>query len=129
MTDLDMINRDPNNINDIIKVSFEDVLAEPDGAHSCDCVWRCSSCCFNCSKNCCYRMMTTLCGLFIALYWGCEFAFITFEQVWCTTPCLRVFSVYLGCYQKLFGTFIACFLTPICETCGLIFSKISITRK
>jgi hypothetical protein len=31
---MDMINRDPNNINMHIQVSFDDVLAEPENAHS-----------------------------------------------------------------------------------------------
>ena len=34
--DLDLVNRDPNNMNNYIQVSFDDVLAEPDGAHSAD---------------------------------------------------------------------------------------------
>ena len=113
----------------LFQVAFEDVLAEPDGAHSIDCVWRCSYMCFNCGKNFCYKLMTTLCGLFIALYWGCEFAFITFDQVWCITPSLRIFSIYMGCAQKFFGTCITCFLAPICETCGLMFSRITVSNQ
>ncbi len=34
--DLDLVNRDPNNMNNYIQVSFDDVLAEPEGAHSAD---------------------------------------------------------------------------------------------
>ena len=29
-------NRDPNSMNSYIQVSFDDVLAEPEGAHSAD---------------------------------------------------------------------------------------------
>ena len=29
-------NRDPNNLNNYIQVCFEEVLAEPEGAHSAD---------------------------------------------------------------------------------------------
>ncbi|XP_061179128.1 caveolin-3-like [Saccostrea echinata] len=124
--ELDMVDRDPNQINSHVKVAFEDVLAEPDGAHSIDCVWNLSYFCFNCGKNCCYKFMTTLCGIFIALYWGCEFACITFDQVWCITPSLRIFSIYMGCAQKYFGTCVSCCLAPICETSGLFFSSITV---
>ena len=31
---LDMVNRDPNNMNGHIQVMFDDVLAEAEGAHS-----------------------------------------------------------------------------------------------
>jgi caveolin 1 len=33
---LDLVNRDPNNMNYFIQVDNEDVLAEPNGAHSSD---------------------------------------------------------------------------------------------
>ncbi|XP_034308282.1 caveolin-1-like [Magallana gigas] len=124
--ELDMVDRDPNGINSHVKVAFEDVLAEPDGAHSIDCVWLCSYSCFNCGKNCCYKLMTTLCGMCLALAWGCEFALITFQQVWCVTPSLRIFGICMGCMQKFFGTFMSCCLAPICETVGLCFSNITV---
>ncbi|XP_070183798.1 caveolin-2-like [Littorina saxatilis] len=58
MAELDLVNRDPNNINDHVKVAFEDVLAEPEGARSIDCVWICSHSCFEGSKSCCYSIMS-----------------------------------------------------------------------
>ncbi|XP_060078224.1 caveolin-1-like [Ylistrum balloti] len=127
--ELDMENRDPNSLNDNVQVSFEDVLGEPVGINSIDCVWKNSYWCFNCGKNCCYKFMTCLCGICIALYWGCEFAIIAFDQIWCITPSLRVFSIYCGCAQKFFGTVVNCFLAPVCETFGLMFSKIHVTNK
>ena len=36
MADIDLINRDPNKMNEFIQVQFDDVLAEPEGAHSAD---------------------------------------------------------------------------------------------
>ena len=36
--EIDLINRDPNKINNFVQVEFDDVLAEPDGAHSA--VWQ-----------------------------------------------------------------------------------------
>ncbi|KAJ8301201.1 hypothetical protein KUTeg_020188 [Tegillarca granosa] len=126
---IDMDQRDPNNLNDHVKVAFEDVLGEPEGAHSINCVWKNSYKCFNCGKNCCYKFLTTLCGIFIALYWGCEFAMITFQHVWCFTPSLRVLAIMMGCCQKCYGTIITCFLAPLCETCGLFFSKIGVENK
>lgn len=126
MAGVDLQLRDPNGINSHLQVTFEDVLAEPDGTHSCDCVWSTSFWCFTNGKNCCYGFLTGICGICIALFWGCEFAFITFDQVWCMTPLLRVFSVYLGCCQKFFGTLVQCCMAPVCETCGLMFSRIMI---
>ncbi|VDI59893.1 Hypothetical predicted protein [Mytilus galloprovincialis] len=92
MAELNMELRDPNDLNDHVKVMFEDVLGEPEGAHSIDCVWNLSYKCFNGGKNCCYKLLTTLCGLCIGLQWGCTFAQITFGHVWCFTPGLRACS-------------------------------------
>ncbi|XP_060078225.1 caveolin-1-like [Ylistrum balloti] len=126
---VDLGNRDPYAINSHLQVNFEDVLAEPDGTRSCDCVWETSFWCFTNGKNCCYKFMTGICGICIALFWGCEFALITFDQVWCLSPCLRIFSIYMGCCQKFFGTAVQCFLAPVCETCGLCFSRIIIDNQ
>ncbi|KAK7496149.1 hypothetical protein BaRGS_00012559 [Batillaria attramentaria] len=121
---LDMINRDPTEINDHIKVHFDEVIAEPDASHSADCVWRCSERCFSGSKKCCYIFLSSICGIPMALYWGCGFACITFQHVWYYTPCLRMVMVNFGCIQKYFGTCVQCCLGPVCETMGLFFSHI-----
>ena len=56
------------------QVEFHDILAEPDGLHSLDCVWSTSHLCFTGGKNCCYKFLTLFMGICIALFWGCEFA-------------------------------------------------------
>ncbi|XP_041378603.1 caveolin-1-like [Gigantopelta aegis] len=122
MADLDLVNRDPNNINDHIKVAFEDVLGEPDGAHTIDCVWINSYKCFNCWKSLCYTISTLLCGICIAAEWGCEFASIAFYHVWVITPCFKVLELNCGICQKLYGLCIHCCLDPFFEACGLCFA-------
>ncbi len=62
--EVDLMNRDPNGMNNFIQVEFEDVLSEPNGAHSSDCVWRNSFKCFECGKNCCYKFLSFFCGIF-----------------------------------------------------------------
>ncbi|KAL3852809.1 hypothetical protein ACJMK2_016424 [Sinanodonta woodiana] len=123
MGELDLSNRDPNNINDHIKacVNFEDVLAEPEGIQSIDCVWKLSFCCFNFWKNFCYKLSTLCCGICIAAEWGCEFACIAFNHIWFITPCLRVCEVNCGVMKKLYGFVIGCCLDPCCDSCGKIF--------
>lgn len=36
MAEIDLLNRDPNKMNHYIQIEFDDVLAEPEGAHSAD---------------------------------------------------------------------------------------------
>lgn len=123
-----MENRDPNGLNSHIQVMFEDVLGEPDGAHSIDCVWRNAYNCFECGKNLCYKLMTTLCGICIALEWGCEFAMVTFNHVWCWTPMMRDLSITVGCCSKFVRVILDCCCVPWCEAMGACFSKIKITK-
>ena len=109
------------------QVKFEDVLGEPEGAHAMDCVWKNSYSCFNCCKNCCYKFMTLICGIPLAMMWGCEFAMITFQHVWCITPCMRAYMINCGCYQKFWGTCLQCAVQPCCEAVGYIFSNIKMS--
>ncbi|OWF53210.1 caveolin-2-like [Mizuhopecten yessoensis] len=118
--------RDPNGINIHVQADFEDVFAESDGTQSFDCVWETSQQCFWCSKNCCYNFMAVFCGLCMAFFWGFQFAFVAFEHVWCVTPALRILVINCSAMQKCVGNLVGCILAPLCETCGLIFSNISI---
>ncbi|CAH1783690.1 unnamed protein product [Owenia fusiformis] len=118
----DMIERDPNNINDHIGVEFEDIIAEPDGAHSQDCVWRNSYKCFNCGKNLCYKILTFICALPLALCWGCSFACISFSHIWQVTPCYKVLDINCGCIRKFWGLCVNCAIGPCCEACSLFFA-------
>ena len=42
--------------------------AEPEGAHSGECLWRNAFKCFNGGLNCCYLVLTYICGLPAGLY-------------------------------------------------------------
>ncbi|XP_009579888.1 PREDICTED: caveolin-3 [Fulmarus glacialis] len=56
--EIDLVNRDPKCINeDIVKVDFEDVIAEPVGTYSFDGVWKASYTTFTVSKYWCYRLI------------------------------------------------------------------------
>jgi len=126
--ELDLVNRDPNNLNDHVRVRFDDVLGEPDGAHSIDCVWKLSYLCFNCCKGCAYKLLTLCFGIPIAMAWGCEFAEIVFDHVWAITPCLRVYSIYCGSFQKCYAMCLQCCLAPVFEACGACFSNIKVVN-
>merc|ERR1712141_323508 len=121
--ELDMVNRDPNNINDHLKVSFEDVFAEPEGAHSIPCVWKCSFTCFNCCKNLTYMILTLFYSVCIAMEWGVEIGRMAFIHIWYITPLFKVLEINCGCCQKLYGLCVHCCLDPCCEACGLCFHQ------
>lgn len=113
----------------IFQIKFDDVLAEPDGLESPDCVWTTSHECYTCSRNCCYTVMAGLCGWFLSIYWGLNFAIMSFAHVWCATPCARNFSINCNAFQRCFGHVVTCCLAPFCEVCSIGFSRIVITQK
>ncbi|XP_052250632.1 caveolin-3-like [Dreissena polymorpha] len=118
---VDLVNRDPNNINPHLQCQFEDVLAEPDGTHSIDCVWTLSSICFNCWKGCCYKIMTLLCGCCIAAEFGCRFALLSFIHIWYFTPMLKIFQINCGLCKNIYTQCINCYIEPLCIAIGSIF--------
>ncbi|WAR14803.1 CAV1-like protein [Mya arenaria] len=118
---LDLSNRDPNNLNDHIKVTFEDVLGEPEGAHSIDCVWKLAYTCFNCWLGLCYKIATILCGICVAAEWGCAFAEIAFYHVWFITPALKYCELNCAVCTKVIRVCVSCCCEPCCEALGGIF--------
>jgi len=126
LEEVDLEVRDPNGINEHVKVAFEDIIAEPPGAHSADCVWRLSNRCFAAGRDLCYIVMTFLCAPSYALCWGCQFACITFEHIWELTPFMRVLSINCGCCKKFLTICVDCLIVPCAEACGMCCSKIQV---
>ncbi|RNA04802.1 caveolin-1-like [Brachionus plicatilis] len=128
MAEIDLINRDPQNLNNFLQVEFDDVLAEPEGTHTIDCVWRNSHKCFKCGKNLCYKILTILTGIFVALYWGCVFASVSYSIIWFVTPLMRLLHIVLHPIKKILSIVLSTFLGPLMQTQGLIFSRIHVTQ-
>nr|ANK58183.1 caveolin-1 [Haliotis discus discus] len=127
MAEIDLENRDPNNINDHLKVQFEDVLAEP-------CCWKCTNKCFNCAFKCCYMLMT-LCGPLYGLYYGWSYAMLACDHegahsidVWRYTPQIRACEINCTMMRKVYTICLNCCLTPFCESCGAFFSRIQVKQ-
>lgn len=124
----DMENRDPNELNTHVKVVFDEVLGEPEGVRSIDCVWRLSYKCFNATLNCCYKCLTCVFSIPLAFCWGISFACLAFEHIWYYTPCIKMCVINLMCVRKIAVACLDAFVGPICETCGLFFSRIAVAN-
>lgn len=111
-----------------LQVEFDDVIAEPEGTYSPACVWRNSKYIFTCSKNCCYRCLSIVCGLPIAFIVGCSFACITFQHVWCIGPALRQFTINCHAVKQFLRTALDACMGPCCSTLGLVLSRIRISH-
>ncbi|XP_014678552.1 PREDICTED: caveolin-2-like [Priapulus caudatus] len=127
--DIDMENRDPNDINSYLQVGYDDVIAEPEDIRSINCAWGLSAKCFNFGQNCCYKFLSLFCAPCLALCWGCQFACLAFDHIWYCTPMLKAFKLQCTMLRQFWFTTVDCFLAPCCEAVGLIFSKIKISRE
>jgi len=128
MGELDLENRDPNGMNNFIQVEFDDVFAEPEGAHSMDCVWKLSNCCFKNCRNLFYKILTALCGCFIAGCWGISFGCLMCEVIWFNVPLLRFMHIRLKPQRKMISMVLSTYVVPVYESIGMLFSRINITK-
>ena len=55
---IDMVDRDPRNINQFVRVDFDEIFGEVDAPRSVDCIWVTSFRCFVCSRNLGYKLLT-----------------------------------------------------------------------
>ena len=104
------------------QVQFEDVLNEAPGLKTFDFVWLCSRECYGFFHGLCYGLITLFLAPFIALAWGCSFAFTAFEHIWCLTPIEKNVYICCGtCFKNCFKYLFDCFITPCTSACGGIF--------
>ncbi|XP_071800297.1 caveolin-1-like [Asterias amurensis] len=125
---LDLHDRDPTDMNKHVRIWFEEVLAEPEGMHSFDRVWRASFVTFTTVKFWCYRFCTLLCGVPFALCFGVYFACLTFLHVWYVVPCIKSCLIVLHWAGKMWTICVRTFCDPCCESFGKIFSNIQLTN-
>lgn len=118
--------RDPNHLNGHLQVMWDDIIGEPQGLRSLDCTWNCSKCCFQKTLNCCYILMTLLYAPLFAFCAGCSFAAISFQSIWATGPGMRLCKINMAIVRKVNLVCMAAVCAPICETTGLLFSKLKL---
>uniref|UniRef100_A0AAV2M790 Caveolin n=1 Tax=Knipowitschia caucasica TaxID=637954 RepID=A0AAV2M790_KNICA len=128
--EIDLINRDPKLINeDVVKVEFEDIIAEPDGTHSLDGVWKLSYTTFTVSKYWCYRILSAIFGIPVALLWGFLFACISFCHIWAVVPCIKSCLIESQCVGRIYSLCIQTFCDPFFEALGKIFSSVRVALR
>merc|ERR1711893_585168 len=125
MAEVDMEQRDVNELNSHVKVVFEEVLGEPDGVRSIDCVWRNSYSCFNGTLSCCYKVLTILCGIPLAFCWGCEFACTACYHVFYMTPMIRDTAIWCKQTEAVCRICVTACCTPIMASMGRCLGMIS----
>ncbi|XP_073688146.1 caveolin-1 [Garra rufa] len=126
--EIDLVNRDPKHLNDdVVKVDFEDVIAEPAGTYSFDGVWKASFTTFTVTKYWCYRLLTALVGIPLALVWGIFFAILSFIHIWAVVPCVKSYLIEIHCVSRVYSICVHTFCDPLFEAMGKCFSSVRVT--
>lgn len=120
--------RDPKDLHDNLKVEFTDVIAEPAGTISFDPIWSASFKSYKSSRSFCYKFMTLVLGIPIALFWGLYFALLAFINIWCMVPAVKACTIQMGFIEKIWGMIIGTIFDPLFESVGHIFSNIRINN-
>ncbi|OXB56998.1 hypothetical protein ASZ78_017030 [Callipepla squamata] len=109
------------------QIDFEDVIAEPEGTHSFDGIWKASFTTFTVTKYWFYRLLSAIFGIPMALIWGIYFAILSFLHIWAVVPCIRSYLIEIQCISRVYSICIHTFCDPLFEAMGKVFSSIRAT--
>lgn len=111
------------------QVDFEDVIAEPVGTYSFDGVWKTSYTTFTVSKYWCYRLLSAILGIPLAVVWGFLFALISFCHIWAVVPCIKSYLIEIQCVSRIYSLCIHTFCDPLFEALSKICSNIRVALR
>ncbi|KAJ8257928.1 hypothetical protein GJAV_G00191240 [Gymnothorax javanicus] len=118
--------RDPRGVNECLKVSFEDVIAEPQSVRSTDKVWICSHTIFEVSRVWLYRIFTTLLAVPVSLITGLLFAILSCLHIWLLMPCVQFLLLNTPCLRTLWDSVLDIFISPLFRSFGKCCAAIGI---
>ncbi|XP_041860582.1 caveolin-2 [Melanotaenia boesemani] len=121
------VNRDPNSINQHLKVEVSNVLAEPATPHTMDGVWVYSIVGFEKTRIWTYRCLSLLFAVPFALLCGILLAFLACIRVWFLVPCTQLSHTFLPCLQSLCTCALNVFIAPFCMSFALCCSQVAIS--
>ena len=126
--DVDLFDRDPQQINQHLQVAFADIFGEPHPTvFSFDFIWRASFHIFTIVKLWTYRILALFCALPAAVCWALYFACMAFCHIWCCVPCFRQLRINMHLARRFFALLTDCMLAPVCIAFGKLFSSIQIS--
>ncbi|CAG5980333.1 unnamed protein product [Menidia menidia] len=118
--------RDPRGINDCLKVTFEDVIAEPVSVRSGDRVWIWSNALFEVSRVWIYRIVTVLLAIPMSVLSGFVFAILSCFHIWMIGPCIRCVRVGTHWLQSLWSILLDVIVGPFLRSAERCFGSFSI---
>lgn len=121
--------RDPEKLNDDVKIRFEEIIAEPDGYHSSKYIWHLSHEVYIFCKDASYQVLSLFCGIPMAALWGILFAFVACAHVWIYAPLKRSHIIKMKCMADFLRPMYKVVLDPFFESVGKCCGAISIKKR
>lgn len=110
--------RDPRGVNDCLKVTFEDVIAEPVSVRSGDRVWIWSHALFEVSRVWIYRIVTVLFAIPMSIISGLLFAILSCIHIWMVSPCIQCTLIGTRWLQSLWSIVLSVIVRPLLASAG-----------
>ncbi|XP_051931476.1 caveolin-2 [Hippocampus zosterae] len=110
--------RDPRGMNDCLKVTFEDVIAEPVSVRSGDRVWIWSHALFEVCRIWVYRIITVLLAIPMSVLSGILFAVLSCIHIWMISPCIKCILIGTRWLQNLWGVVLDVIARPLLTSAG-----------
>ncbi|KAK9529066.1 hypothetical protein VZT92_013183 [Zoarces viviparus] len=118
--------RDPKRVNKSLKVTFEDVIAEPPSVRSFDKVWVWSHALFEVSRLWIYRFISLLLAVPVSLAAGILFAVLSCLHIWLITPCVQLLLINMHWVQTVWGSILNILISPLFISIGKSCGRITI---
>jgi len=121
--DLDLANRDTNNVNLEIDLDFDDVLAEPSAAQGFEWVWKLAFVVFSQTKSWFYKIFAAVIAVPASLMWALVFALVTVLYIWVVSPALRLLDLNLAILRRVMVGVMSVTVQPISLALSHLFAK------
>ncbi|XP_061076043.1 caveolin-2-like [Conger conger] len=118
--------RDPKGVNQCLKVTFEDVIAEPPSVRSFDKVWLWSHALFEVSRVWFYRLISLLLAVPLALIAGVLFALLSCIHIWLIMPCVQLLLINMHWVQTIWASVLDIAVAPLFSSMGKCCGAITI---
>jgi len=124
----DMVQRDAAKLHESIDLGIENIFGEPDAVHSINGVWKAALTVFLAVRNFCYKLISLLFAVPLAILFGVLFAVFSALSVFLFVPVGRLLAIPFGWLAKIWSALISAFCDPLFGSISLIFGNIKMSR-
>uniref|UniRef100_A0A914HA05 Caveolin n=1 Tax=Globodera rostochiensis TaxID=31243 RepID=A0A914HA05_GLORO len=124
----DLVQRDSAKLQEAIDLGVHDIFGEPDAVHSLNGVWKTALTVFLAVRNFCYKMLSLVFAVPLAIVFGILFALLSTLSVFVFVPIGRLLSIPFGWLAKLWSVLVSAVCDPLCRSVALICGNVKVSR-